>query len=146
MVSETTTTLVTAPFAAGLGETRIQFPEGLPGFENHSSWEIVAHPDAVPFFWLRSVLQPAISLLVVDPRVVVEGYEAPNTRAALGRIGLKPGDPVVVLTIATLRGFGQATVNLRAPLFIDPAGMRGAQVILEDASLPIRHPLAPGRT
>lgn len=136
--------LAASPFASGTTETRIRFPEGIPGFENHTCWEIVTHEEAHPFFWLCSTHQAAIRLLVVDPRAVVEGYQCPESRAALGRIGLKPGDPVVVLTIVNLVEKGGATVNLRAPMLIDPAGMRGAQVILEDASLPLRHPLIPG--
>ena len=37
----------------------------------------------------------------------------------------------------------QATVNLRAPLVINPASMRGIQLIAAESRYPIDHPLGP---
>ncbi|RMG47395.1 MAG: flagellar assembly protein FliW [Acidobacteria bacterium] len=123
-------------------ESVIRFPDALPGLEGAHAWQLVEHPEALPFLWLRSVDRPPLALLVVDPRVIRPDY-APNVSAGdLERIGLAPGAPRIDLVVVTLREGGRATANLRAPLLINPEKMLGAQVILTDPSWPLHHPIA----
>lgn len=132
-----------APLTAG-PETVIRFPEGLPGLEQAHDWQMVEHEDAAPFLWLQSVDRPAISLLVVDPLVVAADYDPKLSVHDLARVGLVADEPRVVLAVVTWRDDGP-TVNLRAPLVLNPTRMLGAQVILEEARWPLRHTIASGQ-
>lgn len=121
-------------------DTILSFPEGLPGLESIDSWQLVENADTRPFFWLRAVGRDNLGLLVVDPRLIEPDYCPGFSRAELARVGATPGVPVVVLAVVTLAADG-ATVNLRAPLVLNPDRMTGAQIILEDATWPLRRPL-----
>lgn len=120
--------------------TVVRFPEGLPGFEHVHEWQLVAHDEALPFFWVRAVSEPSISLLVIDPNLITASYDVTFSRSELARVGLGPTDARLLLVVVTLRPEGP-TANLRAPLVIDPARMVGAQIILDDPDWPLRHPV-----
>ena len=70
--------------------TAIRFPEGLPGFEAEDAWELVQREDVRPFLWLRSRRNPALALLVVDPRLLVEDYASKVPGPVAGRVGITP--------------------------------------------------------
>jgi len=128
--------------APGAGErTAIRFPEGLPGFEAEEAWELVSREDVQPFLWLRSCRQPALALLVVDPRLLVEDYAERIPSHVPARVGADDVGKLVLLAVVTLGAEGGATVNLRAPILVNPETMVGVQVILDRRDLPLRHPL-----
>jgi flagellar assembly factor FliW len=132
------------PLVADTRPSVLLFPEGLPGFERTRHWQAVEHEDARPFLWLQALDNAGINLLVVDPSCVLSDYD-PGLRAHdLARVGLTPEDPRMLLSIVTWRADGP-TVNLRAPLVLNPGRMLGTQVILEDVRWPMRHPITSDR-
>jgi flagellar assembly factor FliW len=141
-VTTTTTALTAAGLVGAEGErTVIDFPEGLPGLGDAHSWELVSVKESRPLLWLRSLDRPPLALMVLDPRLVAEGY-APNVpKAQLFRIGYERDHSLLILVVATIPERGQPTVNLRAPVVIDVNTMRGIQAILDDEELPIRFAL-----
>jgi len=120
----------------------IRFPSAPPGLDGAHTWELVEHEAARPFLWLRSVDRPGLSLLVIDPRVVVRGYQPKISSAELARIGLAPSQNAVMLSVVTLEEEA-AFANLVAPILINPDELVGTQVILDDAEWPLRHPIMP---
>ncbi len=122
-------------------ETVIRFPAGLPGFESETRWELVRREDVEPFLWLRSRGNPALALLVVDPRLLVPDYELRIPVHVAERVSASRLDGLLLLAVVTLREGGGATVNLRAPIVINPEEMTGVQVILDRRDLPLRHPI-----
>jgi flagellar assembly factor FliW len=98
------------------------------------------HDEALPFLWLRAADRAGLSLVLIEPREIEPEYAVSFSRAELARIGLAPGDPCLMLAVVTL-GQDGATVNLRAPLVLNPERMCGAQIILDDATWPLRRPL-----
>lgn len=123
------------------GTTAIVFDRGIPGLEDARRWELVENEELRPFYWLRSLDQQPLTLLVVEPRAAVRGYRPDLTRGVYERLGAAPGSDVVIFCIVTLTADGAATVNLRAPLVVSCETMRGEQVILEQPHWPIRHRL-----
>lgn len=121
-------------------KTVVSFSEGLPGFEKELAWQLVEHEDARPLLWLSSCKSPGLSLLVINPCLVQPDYQPEFSRFDLARVGLAPGDEYVLLAVVTLRPEGP-TVNLRAPIVLNPPEMRGAQIILENADWPLRQPI-----
>ncbi len=122
-------------------QTAIRFPEGLPGFEAEDRWELVQREDVRPFLWLRSCRSPALAILVVDPRLLVDGYAEKIPAHVADRVGAASADGLLLLAVVTLQEGGGATVNLRAPIVVNPERMVGVQVILDRRDLPLRHPL-----
>ena len=133
------------PSVAEARPSVLLFPEGLPGFARTRHWQAVEHEDARPFLWLQSLENAGVNLLVVDPRCLLPDYDPGLRTHDLARVGLTSEDPLMLLSIVTWRQDGP-TVNLRAPLVLNPERMLGAQVILEDARWPMRHPITSDRT
>lgn len=110
----------------------VRFVEPLPGFATDSTFGFEAiDPDGV-LFSLRSIDHPDIRFVLTRPSVFFPDY-APDIAGLLGGAG----EPYLMLTLGA--GLADATANLRAPIVIG-AGL-AVQVILEDATLPMRQPL-----
>ena len=110
------------------------------GFENARRFVILSSPDHAPLQCLQSVDGPSPSFLVVDPRVVLEGYRTRLNQSDLARLGVAEDAALVWLAIVTLAQDG-AFVNLRAPVVINPERMLGFQLVPSDSLYPLRHPL-----
>jgi flagellar assembly factor FliW len=59
------------------------------------------------------------------------------------RLGAEPRTPLLWLVLITMHPDGSATVNLKAPLVINPGTMRGLQLIAPDSPYPIDRLLPP---
>ncbi len=53
----------------------IQFPAGLPGLEDCTSWVLLADAHNEALGWLQSAQCPEVALAVVSPRRFVPGYQ-----------------------------------------------------------------------
>ena len=125
----------------------LQFPRGLIGFPHWNRFVLLPHGPESPFGFLQSVDDPDLALTVIDPRQVEPGYLARVRAAEVAEIGLntpEQADQAVVLAVVTIpRDVRRATVNLLAPLIINPANRQGVQVVLEGSSYSVRYPLFP---
>lgn len=120
----------------------VTFPDGLPGFEASRQYVLVTSPELEPFMCLRGVDEGGPAFLAIDPRRVVADYpcalESPNAE----RIGRAAEAPLLWLAIVTASEHS-ASVNLRAPLVINPTSMLGVQVIAVESRYPFDQPLEP---
>jgi flagellar assembly factor FliW len=119
----------------------IQFPEGLPGFEQSRRFVLISSNEVAPLHVLHAVDGSDASFLAVDPRFVLDSY---RTTVAFGdrvKIGAAEDTPLVWLVLVATDGEA-ASVNLRAPIVINPATMVGFQVMPHNSLYPLRHPLA----
>jgi flagellar assembly factor FliW len=131
--------------ASGLAaQSTVHFPRGLPGFEACRGFVLMAPEQAGPLQMLKSVEGPQADFLVIDPRRVLPTYRCELTDA--DRMQLAVGDDTVLLWLAlvTIETDGAITVNLRAPVVVNPQRMIGKQVIPYDSVYPLRHVLAEG--
>jgi flagellar assembly factor FliW len=117
----------------------ITFAEGLPGFERHREFVLVASPAFDPFTCLQGIEPDAPSFLAIDPRRIMSGYRCVLGEADRARLDAGPTAPLVWL--ALVRPAGGGTVNLRAPVVINPVSMRGVQIVHADETYPLDHPL-----
>ncbi len=118
----------------------ITFADGLPGFERHRDFVLVASPAFEPFTCLQGIEPDAPSFLAIDPRRIMAGYRCVVKDADLARLDATASSPLVWL--ALVRPNGGGAVNLRAPIVINPISMRGVQIVHPDESYPLDHPLA----
>jgi len=107
----------------------IAFADGLPGFEHQRRFVLLSGPSFEPFTILRGLGPDAPSFATIDPRTVVPDYAPRLGPQDLARLDAAPGDALVWLAIVSLDASGEATANLRAPVVVSPASLRGVQLI-----------------
>ena len=110
----------------------IHFSDGLFGFEQFKNYIIVNEADSEPFRWLVSVENKDLSFPMLEPRMILPGYE--------GHIG---NDREIWVLAALNKNVEKSTVNLRSPIVIDRRSYEGQQIILDDETLPFQFPLVP---
>jgi flagellar assembly factor FliW len=120
----------------------VTFSEGLPGFENHRQFVLVASPDMAPFTVMQGLEAEAPSFVTVDPRMVDRAYPTTLDRVDLARLSAHEKEPLLWLAIVAAHEDGRATANLRAPVVINPGTMRGIQIIAVESPYRTDHPLS----
>ena len=118
----------------------VTFPNGIPGFEACRSWVVLAAEGQTPLRRLHAVDGAAeASFLALDPRQVLEGYRCELSDADRARVGADAQTPLMWLALVTVEESGAVSVNLRAPIVINPKTMMGQQVLPHDCLYPLRH-------
>ncbi len=119
----------------------VNFPEGLPGFERCRQFVVLSSTATSPVKCLHALDGTKASFLAIDPRQVTPGYRCALSAQDRRRLGADAGDALLWLALITLDQDTVASVNLRAPVVINPERMVGFQVIPHDSLYPLRHPL-----
>ena len=119
----------------------IGFPHGLPGFERCRHFVLVSSDEIAPLQCLHAVDGPPASFVAIDPRLVLPDYRCVLRDADRLRLGAGENTPLVWLTLVALDAEGGASVDLRAPVVINPERMTGYQLVPHDSLYPLRHPL-----
>jgi flagellar assembly factor FliW len=124
-------------------DTVVTFPDGLPGFESCRRFVLMSSTALEPFTVVQGLDGTAPpSFVAVEPQLVDKAYAAPLAGADLERLDAEAGRPLLFLALVAAGPDGSATVNLRAPLVINPQSMRGIQLVTENSPYPLDHPLA----
>lgn len=107
------------------------FPSGLIGFDEARHFVLLADERQPAITWLQSVSDPHLAFLAVSPRRFVRDYRLRVAQADLAQILQEEGDETFVLTLASKheKGF---TLNLKAPLVINPVRRTGKQILTID--------------
>jgi flagellar assembly factor FliW len=121
----------------------VTFPDGIPGFEACRHWVVMAADAATPLRRLHAIDGTDASFLAIDPRSVLEGYRCELSAADRLRLGAREDEPLLWLALVMMESSGALTVNLRAPIVINPRTMTGQQVLPHNCLYPLRHVLLP---
>lgn len=124
----------------------IHFPRGLPGFPDCTEFIVMDHDTETPLRWLQCVDRPEVAFLVVEPDQILLSYGLDIPPPVLAFLGWRQesGSPndVIVFVILTVDG-AHLSANLRAPVVVNVKNRRAQQMILDDPSIPLRHPIRP---
>jgi flagellar assembly factor FliW len=124
------------------------FPEGLPGFETARRFVLLEHGECEPVLLLQNVENDALSLPLIPAQFVDPAYQLQvesGDRELLGFSEPPQLGSAVCLLVLILAGKGTAPrCNLFAPIVINPASMRGKQVMQIGSSYPSVFPLGGG--
>ena len=127
-------------------EEKISFPEPLLGFEDSHSYILVRfydEPDSM--FCLQSADNPESAFVLIDPIYVVENYTASLTPDDLKTLQADDDTLLIFYVIAVIReDWRDSTVNLRCPIAVNPEKRIGRQLIMDDTSYSMRHPIDTG--
>lgn len=122
--------------------TLIELPLGLPGLTDHTSFELRARAEGSAYSWLRSVDDPSIEVLVIDALRLRPEYPLALLRRSLGFLHLEDDEPLRALAPCTVPAAPEeAFANLLTPIGLGARSLRGAQIVLHDATLDARVPL-----
>ena len=115
----------------------IQFPSGLMGLEDCRQWVLLTDAGNECLGWLQSATRPEVALAVVSPRRFVPQFQLRVPRSELEPLRLDEVRQAQVLVVLSKNGSG-ITLNLKAPLVINPERRLGRQVIA-NGELPVQH-------
>ena len=137
---------ITSPVAGEVdvsADRIIDFPAGLPGFENCRQFTLVhtADTDAPKLFVLQCLDDPQVAFTVTTPDILGLNYEFTLGDDEVAALQLGSADDASVLLIVS-RGEGASPVraNVMAPLVLNTATRRGLQKIIGkvDASVTLK--------
>jgi flagellar assembly factor FliW len=114
--------------------------DGLPGFPELRRLAVLQHDRESPFGWLLSLERPELAFPVTDPRQFFPDYRPVLEPGHLRALDAEPADELEWLVIGRIAE-GSVSLNLAAPLVINPRSRRGLQAILEPGRFSIREPL-----
>ncbi len=121
----------------------LHFPAGLLGMEDCRQWVVLGDRQNDVVAWLQSVERPRIALAVVSPRRFVPDFRMRVARAELEPLELAEVSASEVLVIVG-RTDRSITLNLKAPLVINPARRIGRQVVT-NGDLPVAYEIRSGQ-
>jgi len=125
----------------------IHFPDGLPAFEDQREFIPVEQSDSAPIIFLQSLTRPDLVFMTIPAHFIDPGYRlmaAEEDLAGLclaGQQQFAPNPEALVLAIVTVAANQTATVNLMAPVVVNLATRRAAQIIQSEADYSFQHPL-----
>jgi len=117
-------------------------PLGLLGFETIKEYLLLSDPTEEPFLWLQVSNDANLAFLVVAPQPLLPAYKPEISLEDVAFLGLDSAADAAVLSIVTVRGANEATLNLKGPIILNRRTLVAKQVIPANAAeFSVRHPL-----
>lgn len=114
-----------------------QFPKGLPGFEEETEFALIPWEDT-PFIYLQSVREKELSFLLVSPFIFAADYSFELSEVDKEELGIS--EHVSVYSMVTIHSqANKSTMNLLAPVVLNPEKQQGKQVVLHQSGYETRH-------
>lgn len=118
------------------------FPSGIIGLENLKRYLMLAPDNYQPLKFLVSLDNPVISFTLINPYLIDPDYDVSLTDSDRSEIELVAQGRILVYAILTLAEQPeQNTVNLMAPVILNPDQMRARQIAMSASSYSIAHPI-----
>lgn len=112
----------------------VDFPAGLPGFESCTRYVLLDAAELSPFNCLQGLDGVKPSFLVIEPTLVQPAYVPALSDADYHRLDADERDALAWLAIVRVGPHEDATVNLRAPIVINPRRMLGIQALPHESA------------
>lgn len=116
----------------------IHFPLGIPGFDNLKRYILLDYKD--PIKWLHAVDDPDIAFIVTEPFGLFPEYALTIEDDVEQFLEITDAAETVVLVILNVAD-NRLNANLKAPIIVNTAKLKAAQIILEDERYSFRVPV-----
>lgn len=137
-------TKITTTSEVKLPEMTLTFTQGLLGFEHLKKYSLSPYDKNNPFYWLRSLEDPDLQFIAIEPQYIVEDYVFDLSDEDVEELQITEPMAVVVLVIVCIPDDPtKMTANLLGPLIFNAKLGIGKQIILHNASYPLQYPLFP---
>ena len=117
----------------------LQFPRGLPGFEQYRHFVLIEQSQHAPLVHLQSLENAGLCFVAVPVRLIDPDYQAELQRE--DRALIPAGDPVLELALLAASADGQITANLLAPVVIHLPTRVAVQAVRADQRYSHKHPV-----
>ncbi|MGH9673645.1 MAG: flagellar assembly protein FliW, partial [Bryobacteraceae bacterium] len=111
----------------------IEFPLGLPGFDDESRFLMLEREETAPVIFLQSLRTTDLAFLTLPAAMVYPDYELAATPEDIEALGLPAapelGRDFLCLAILTLTDSGPAAANLKAPIVVNLHTRQAWQII-----------------
>ena len=124
----------------------LEFPNGLPGFEQQRRFVTLTFPHTRPLVFLQSLDDAALCFITLPVLAIDRNYHLVVSEEDLKSVGLAPkrqpriGEDVACLAVLRLQP-GNATANLLAPVVINIRPLKAVQAIAPDCRYSHQHVL-----
>ena len=123
----------------------ILFKKGIPGFNGYKEYELKELEESSLCKMLQSKEDLDLGLVLISPFEVVEDYEIKLSDETIKNLEITSPEDVIVYTTVTLNSdINKTTTNLRAPIILNINKGLGEQIIVENESYKIKHPIIKG--
>jgi flagellar assembly factor FliW len=122
----------------------IEFPLGIPGFEQEHRFVLIEQRPLDPLVFLQSLDNPNLCFVTLHVRIVCPDYRLQLCDQDLGALGLPAGRrPSIGPQLACLAivhiGENEVTANLLAPIVIHVPARRAVQAIMAGSDYSHQH-------
>jgi len=123
-------------------ENIIEFPNGIPGFEQEREFVLIDINEQGTYSSLQSVNHEGIALVVSNPYLFFSDYEFDLDHNTINLLNIDRQEDVMVLSVLTLKDpFKDTTANLQAPIIINYKKNKAKQLILNDTNYQTKEPI-----
>ncbi len=122
---------------APVTNTPVTFTAPMPGLENVQDFTLRSVDGAAGLYALEAGSPSPVRLFLADAAVFVPGYAPPIPEATLQALELERDQALQVLVVLN-HSPKATTVNLMAPIVLNPATRRCAQLVLDGREYPLR--------
>lgn len=113
----------------------VNFPAGIPGFTDSKRYFLMDYKEDIK--WLQSVDNPDVAFIVMEPFVFFPDYSFKMSDEAQNLIEANDDTDLIALMMLIIDG-DMLYANLKSPIVINAATGKGAQVVIEDDTVPFR--------
>ncbi len=118
----------------------IQTEKPILGFEHLRRYCLVDIEELRPFLWFQSVDDPAVTFLIVNPRVFFPNYRIEVNSREIAELQVQKVEAVETYVIVTVPDDPkEMSINLQGPILINTENNRAKQLILVNSKYRIAH-------
>ncbi|MFB4165215.1 flagellar assembly protein FliW [Alteribacillus sp. JSM 102045] len=133
-----------------LGEVEVQrediytFEQGLPAFEEETSFVLLPFSKEDVFFILQSLNTPELAFVIANPFHFFNDYQVKLSDNLIEQLDIEKEEDVAIFSVLTLQEpFSETTANLQAPIVLNIAGKKGKQFVMSESGYQTKHSLFP---
>jgi len=120
----------------------IRFESGIPGFEHLKRFAVIREADDSAFVHLQSVEDGEVTFVLTNPFLFYKDFEFVLSKANQEELKIGNKEDVVVWVIVTVgEDVENTTLNLLAPVVMNPKERLGKQIVLQNTNYKTKHPL-----
>lgn len=116
--------------------------QGLLGFETLLRYELTVYDPETPFYWLRSLDDPEVAFIVMEPGLLLDDYGFDLSEEDSQLLAVASEQDLFVLVLCTVPEEPlEMSANLLGPLVFNRESNLGRQLILDRHRYPVRYPI-----
>lgn len=123
----------------------INFPKGIPAFEEEHEFILLPYDDNSPYYYLQSAKRPELAFLLTEPFVFFPEYTIEIDDETVGELKINDQDNLETYVILTIPNGSvrYMTANLLAPIILNSENMQAKQIIMDKSNYKTKHRLFP---